>query len=233
MLQTALDLPGQHINLRDPVDLVPEKFHTDCRITVVCRKNLHCITTHPECTTVKIHVISRVLDIDQCTDDLISVLLHSRTQRNHHSKVVLRAAQTIDTGNRGDHDHIFTLYKCCRGRQAQFINLLIDRRILGNISVRLWHICLRLIIIVIRNKVFHCILREKFLELTVKLSRQCLIVRNDESRLIQLCDDVRHRKCLTGTGYTKQSLELIAFPEASYQFFNRLRLVTGGLVWGM
>ena len=161
MFQTALDLPGQYINLRDPVNLIAEKFYPDRRIAIVCRKNLHCITAHPECTTVKIHVISCVLDIDQCTDDLISVLLHSRTQRNHHSKVVLRAAQTIDTGNRGDHDHIFTLYKCRRGRQAQFINLLIDCRILGNISVRLWHICLRLIIIVIGDKIFHCITPSK------------------------------------------------------------------------
>ena len=133
---------------------------------------------------MKIQIISRVLDIDQCTDNLISVFLHSRTQRNHHSKVVLRAAQSIDTGNRGDHDHIFALYECRRGRQTQFINLLINRRILGNISVRLWYISLRLIIIVIGDKVFHCILREELLELTVKLSCQCLIVRNDQSRLV-------------------------------------------------
>ena len=233
MFQTALDFPGQHIDLGDPVNLISEKFYPDRRIAVVCRKNLYRVTAHTECTTVKIHVISCVLDIDQCTDDLISVLLHSRTQRNHHSKVVLRAAQTIDTGNRGDHDHIFTLYKCRCGRQAQFINLLIDCRILGNISVRLWHICLRLIIIVIGDKVFHCILREELLKLTVKLSRQCLIVRNDESRLIQLCDDIRHREGLTGAGHTKQSLELVAFLEALHKLFDRLGLVAGWLVWGM
>ena len=58
-------------------------------------------------------------------------------------------------------------------------------------------------------------------------------MRNDERRLIQLCDDVRHREGLTGAGYTEQSLELIAFLEASYQFFDCLRLIAGGLVWGM
>ena len=58
-------------------------------------------------------------------------------------------------------------------------------------------------------------------------------MRNDESRLIQLCDDVRHREGLTGTGHTEQSLELVAFFEASYQFFDRLRLVSGGLIWGV
>ena len=83
------------------------------------------------------------------------------------------------------------------------------------------------------DKVFYRVLREKFLELTVKLSRQCLIVRNDQRWLIKLCDDVRHRKGLTGAGHTKQSLELVAFLEASYQFFDCLRLVTGGLIWGM
>ena len=83
------------------------------------------------------------------------------------------------------------------------------------------------------NKIFYRVLREKLLELTVKLSRQCLIVRNDESQLIQLCDDVRHCKGLTGAGHTEQSLELIAFLEASYQFFDCLGLVTGWLVWGV
>ncbi len=83
------------------------------------------------------------------------------------------------------------------------------------------------------DKIFHCILREKLLELTVKLSRQCLIVRNDQRWLIKLCDDVRHCKGLTGAGHTEQSLELIAFLEAFYQLFDRLRLVTGGLIWGM
>lgn len=74
---------------------------------------------------------------------------------------------------------------------------------------------------------------EEFLEFTVKLSRQCLIVRNDQRWLIKLCDDVRHRKGLTGTGHTEQSLELIAFLEASYQFFDCLGLITGWLVWGV
>ena len=58
-------------------------------------------------------------------------------------------------------------------------------------------------------------------------------MQNEQRWLIKLCDDVRHCKGLTGTGHTKQSLELIAFLEAFYQFFDRLRLVTGGLVWGM
>ena len=87
--------------------------------------------------------------------------------------------------------------------------------------------------LVLGNKIFYHILREKLLELTVKLSRQCLIVRNDQRWLIKLCDDVRHREGLTGAGHTEQSLELIAFLEAFYQFFDCLRLVTGGLIWGM
>jgi len=92
MFQTALDFPCQHIDLGDPVNLISEKFHPDCRITVVCRKNLYRVTAHTECTTVKIHVISCVLDIDQLMDHLIPVLLHSRAQGDHHVLIIDRAS---------------------------------------------------------------------------------------------------------------------------------------------
>ena len=53
------------------------------------------------------------------------------------------------------------------------------------------------------HKILHCILREKFLELTVQLCSKGLIVRYYQSRLIQLLDDIRHSKCLTGTRNSK------------------------------
>ena len=49
------------------------------------------------------------------------------------------------------------------------------------------------------HKVFHRIFREKFLELTVQLSSEGLIVRYYQSGLVKLLDDIRHREGLTGT----------------------------------
>ena len=149
MLEPALNLAGQHINLRYAINLIPEKLHADRRIAIVCREYLKHIPADPERAAMKIHLISRVLNIDQRTDDLVPVLLHARAQRYHHAKVILRAAQTIDTGNRCHNDHISPLHKRSRGRQAQFIYLLIDCRVFCDIGIRLRHIRLRLIIIIV------------------------------------------------------------------------------------
>lgn len=83
------------------------------------------------------------------------------------------------------------------------------------------------------DKIFHGILREKFLELAVQLSRQRFIVRYDQSRFVKLPDDIRHRESLAGTRDTQKRLELVALFEPVNKGFDRLRLVAGGGVWGL
>lgn len=49
----------------------------------------------------------------------------------------------------------------------------------------------------------------------------------DKRWLIQLLNDIRHRKCLTRTGNTKKGLALIAFFEAIYKLVYGLGLISG------
>ena len=53
------------------------------------------------------------------------------------------------------------------------------------------------------HKILHRILREELLELPVQLSGQGLIVRYDQSGLIQGGDDVGHGESLARTGDAK------------------------------
>ena len=52
------------------------------------------------------------------------------------------------------------------------------------------------------DKIFHCILREEFLELTVKLSRQCLIVRvpfalkSPPVVIVRVCSNISSKKSI-------------------------------------
>jgi hypothetical protein len=55
-------------------------------------------------------------------------------------------------------------------------------------------------------KIFYRVLREKFLELTVELTRQSLIVRNDQSRLVEGGYDICHRKGLARTRDLQQKI---------------------------
>ena len=103
------NLAGQHINLRDPLDLIPKKFHTNRPVCGIGRKNFKHISLHPEGTSMKIHFIPCILNVDQLPYDLIPVFFHSRTQRDHHIKELLGSAQTINAGYRRNHNYIPSL----------------------------------------------------------------------------------------------------------------------------
>ena len=229
MLQAALNLAGQYIDLCNPV----KKFYANCRIIRRNRKNLHNITTHPEGASLKIHVISCILDVNQTPEHIIAVLLHPRSQGNRHVLVVNRATKSVDTGNARHNNDISALRQSRRSRVTQLINLIVDVRILFNVRIRRRHISLRLVIIVIGHKIFYRILREKFFKLTIKLGRKCLIMCNNQRRLIQCGNNIRHRKGLTGTGNSQKCLELVPLPKTIDQCFDCLRLVSGRLKIGM
>ena len=74
----TFDFAGKHIDICDPLDLISKKFHTHRPVCRVSRKDLQHIATHPECSSVEIHLISCILDIDQLFDNLVTILLHPR-----------------------------------------------------------------------------------------------------------------------------------------------------------
>ena len=81
------------------------------------------------------------------------------------------------------------------------------------------------------DKILHCVIREEFLELAVKLRRQRLVVSDDQRRFIQLCNDIRHREGFSGAGDAQESLALVAFLKAFNQIGDSLGLVAGGFVF--
>ena len=79
MLQPALNLPGQHIDFRNPVDFIPEKFDSYRTILIIGRNYFHHISIYPECSSLKIHLISGILHIDQFLQHFIPVFFHARS----------------------------------------------------------------------------------------------------------------------------------------------------------
>ena len=65
MIQRIFNLSGKHVYLRNPVNLISEKFNSDSCIATVCRYNFYCISAHPECSPLEIHIISVILNIYQ------------------------------------------------------------------------------------------------------------------------------------------------------------------------
>ena len=92
VLQFIPDLPGQDVDLRDPVDLVPEKFYPDGGVRLIGRNHLQYVPPDPEGPAVEIHVIAVVLDLDQLRHQLVPLLCHAGAQGDHHVLVVYRAS---------------------------------------------------------------------------------------------------------------------------------------------
>ena len=227
MIQTGLDLSGQRVDLCNAVDLIPEEFNADGLILRPGCDQFDHIAPHAEGPAVKIHVIALVLDLDQLFDDLVPVPDHARPQRNDHVLIINGAAQAIDAGNRRHNDHIPPLGKCGRSRVTQTVDLVIDGGVLGNIGIRGGNISLRLIIIIVGNKVFHRVVGEEFLEFTVQLGRQRFVVGQHQGGTVQLLYDIGHGEGLSRSRDAKQRLGTVSLPEAIHQGLDGLRLIPG------
>ena len=199
MFHPAFYFSRQHVDAGNAVDLIPKEFHPKGIIPGICRKDLQHIPVYPEGASVKIHFATVILNVNELTDHFVPILFHTRPQRYHHFFKVLRFPKAINTGNAGDDDHVPAFdQRSCSG-QSQFIYLIIHGRVLCNISIGRRHISLRLIIVIIRHKIFHRIFRKEFLKFSVQLGCQSFVMRQNQGGFIQLLNHICHGKSLAGT----------------------------------
>ena len=79
----------------------------------------------------------------------------------------------------------------------------------------------------------HLVLGEKFTKLGIKLSGQGFVMSKNQSRLLNISNEVRHSKSLTRPRHTEQSLLTDSHLETACELSNSRRLITGGLKFTM
>src|SRR3989344_1792717 len=111
------------------------------------------------------------------------------------------------------------------------INLLIDHGVLLNASVGSRDIGLRLIIIVIGNKIVNRVIGKKIFILLCELGSQSFIMSNNQSWLLVISNDVRHRESFARSRDTKKGLVFETALKTSRKRGDRRRLIAGGVEW--
>ena len=106
MLDYILFGTGERVELRDAVDLVPKKFHTDGKLAHIGKVDVHDIAVHTELIAHKIHVVSLILQSDQLLAQRIALHLHAGAQADDHAAVVDGVAQRVDAGHRRHNDDV-------------------------------------------------------------------------------------------------------------------------------
>ena len=98
-VQPADGAAGDHVDLADAVDLVPEELHPDGVILPVGGEDLHRVPPHPEHIALKGDVVALVADGHQLFQQLVPLHGAPHPQGDHHLGKVLRLAQAVDAGH--------------------------------------------------------------------------------------------------------------------------------------
>ena len=90
-----------------------------------------------------------------------------------------------------------------------------------------------MVIIIIGDKIFHRIVGEQRLHLTIKLGRQGFVRGEDQGRSLDLADDMRGGERLARSGDAKQHLVALAILDSLDKFLDGGWLVTSGREFGL
>ena len=93
---------------------------------------------------------------------------------------------------------------------AQTVDLVVDRRVFFNIKVPGRKVGLRLVVVVVADKILDGVVGEKRHEFGAELSGQGLVVRDDQGGSLCLFDDGGHGEGFAGTRDAQKRLSAVA-----------------------
>jgi len=224
----SLHFSGETVDLGHAFDFVAKKRHACNRLLGVGRVHVDCVAPYTDAAAPGLEVVPGVLDVDQLANDRVAILFHTGPEVDHEIAIVLGIADAINAGNTGHHDDVAPLHDRGSRRVAQPVYLIVDGRVLLDIGVGGGNVRLRLVVVIIADKVLDSVVREKRLELGGQLGGQRLVVGDDQRRPLQALDDVRHRERLAGACDTEQGLGRVAGQNAGDKLVDRLGLVAAG-----
>ena len=179
LIGQPVDLASDRIEVRDRLDLVAEERHAISGLRV---GGLHLdhVAAGPEAAAVEHHVVAAVLDVDEPAQDRLARVLLPHPQVHHLLLVLGRRAEAVDAGHGRDDDHVTACEQRRRGRVAQAIDVVVDRRVLLDVRVGGRQVGLGLVVVVVGDEVLDGVLGEELAELVAQLCCEGLVVRDHE-----------------------------------------------------
>ena len=195
------------LNCQNLINLIAPKNDTQNEIGI-SKENIYCIALNPEISAIQFYLVAGIKCINQTTKESIPDQFLSPPYLYHIGIEVLGITNTIQTRHRGNHQHIPSARKQGgSSRQSQLFNLLVDRQIFFDIGIANRQIGLRLVVVVIRNKILYGIFRKERFELAVQLGGECFIVTQHQGWPVYLIHYVGNTESFTRSCNTKQSLK--------------------------
>ncbi len=109
---------------------------------------------------------------------------------------------------------------------SKLVYFVINLQFLFNVSIRTRDVSLRLIVIIIRHKIFHSVVRKKLTQLIAKLSSESFVVCDNNGGLVNFFNDICHCKSFSRTCHAKQNLRFKSVQHTISQRFYCLWLIS-------
>ena len=167
VLQITDHFPGQGIDFPNPVDFIAKEFDPQGLFIPRRREDFHHVTADPEPAALKINVVAVKLNRHQFTQQAVATDFLANPQGDDVILVFGRRPQPKDAGDRSHYDHVVAFQQRRRRRVAQLVNFIVNRGVLFNVGITGRDVGFRLVVIIVRNKVFHRIVGEELFHFPV------------------------------------------------------------------
>ena len=108
--------------------------------------------------------------------------------------------------------------------------MFVDAGVFLDKGIRRRHVGFGLIIVVITDEIFDCVMRKEFFKFPVKLRRKRFVWGQDNRRLLYALNNIGDRVSFARASNAQQCLVRQASIKALNQVLDRLRLIARGLV---
>ena len=219
---------AQRLDFRDGVDLVAEELDANRLLLFVGGENFDDVPARAKRGAAQSRVRAPVLNPHELGEQFLAIHFHADGNIDVQIEIIGRRAQPVDGTHARHHDDVIPHQCGARGRVAQAVQLVVDGGVFFDERIRGGDVGFGLIVVVIADEILHRVVREKPLELVVKLRGQGFVVGDDERGFPHLRDDVRHRERLAGTGDAQEDLVVLALFELAHDGVYRLGLIARG-----
>ena len=231
LLALGKQLPGQRVQLGDPLDLVAEELDPDEPV-LRGRLELERVAADAEPGAGQRLVVALVLEVDEVAQHGVAAVLAADAQLEHGGAVVDGCAEAVDARDARDDDHVAPLEQRVGRRMPQPVDLVVAARVLLDVRVAPGQVRLGLVVVEVADEVLDGVVREELAELGVELRGKRLVVGDHERRPVGLLDDLRHREGLAGPGGAQQRLVALSALDTVDELGDRVGLIAGRLERG-
>ena len=233
ILRLAQDPSVHPVDVGDPFDGVPEELDPEGFLVLIRRDDLDDVAAHPHRPPDEFKIVAGIIDIQKLPEEIVPFELLPPPHNDDLARPFLGSADAVNAAHGCDDDHVpVTAQERTRRPEAQPVDLVVDRGVLGDIRIGGRDVRFRLVVIVVAYEELDPVAREKPFELAVQLRGERLVVRHHEDGLAGPSNDVRYCERLAAPRHSEEGLEPVAACDPFGKLADGLRLVAVGLELG-